>query len=168
MKVTSEQLLELFELKIGDVIQSDDLKQYCDGIEFWEVKNNSILEEVRLYPLYNENNTTGNSFGIGGISLTLLVGFEFEKVNNVSRVSFIKDMRYAECYELYMWENEFKELKPFFVLCDEFINTKDATMQEALDMLCGMLVPASTPNLFTQFFEQLINKPYYNGNNKTK
>lgn len=155
MKVTDKQLLELFQLKIGDVIQSNDLKQYCDGIEFWEVKNNSLLEEIRLYPLYK--NEIKSSFGVGGISLNLLIGFEFEKVNDVSRVIFIKDMEYGKCFK-------FQELKPFFVLCDNLIAiTEDETMQDALNYLCEEL-PNSTSNLFTQVFEQMLNKPYYDGN----
>lgn len=167
MKVTDKQLLELFQLKIGDVIQSSDLKKYCDGIEFWEVKNNSLLEETRLYPLYNENNDTESPFGVGGIGLYLLIGFEFEIVKNISRVRFIKDMEYGECYELFFFEDKLQELKPFFILCDNLVDEKEqcgTTMQESLNMLCNEL-PAPSLNLITQCFEQLINKPYYDGNN---
>ncbi|MBR6515847.1 MAG: hypothetical protein IKT40_03210 [Bacilli bacterium] len=162
MKVTDEQLLELFQLKIGDVIQSNDLKKYCDGIEFWKISKTSLVgDEVRVYPLYKNN--TESPFNSGGMSLIMLAGLDFEKINDVKEIKFIKDMTYSECYDLYMWENEFEELKPFFILCDNLIAIpEDATMQDALNSLGEELHHTST--LIIQLFQELINKPYYDGN----
>lgn len=160
MKITNKKVLQLLELEIGDVIKSKDLKEYCDGIEFWKVSKTFLSDEIRFYPLY-ENNTK-SPFNSAGISLNMLIGIEFEKVSDMKEIKFIKDMKYGECYELFFFEDEHHELKPFFILCDNLIAIpKDATMQDALNALCKEL-PAST--LITQVFEQLMNKPYYNDN----
>lgn len=161
MKVTNEQVLQLLQLEMGDVIKSKDLKNYCDGIEFWKVSKGFLDEAFRLYPLYKSN--TENPFNSGGISLSLLIGLEFEKVNDTKEIKLIKDMKFSECYELFFFKDELQELKPFFVLCDNLIAIEqDATMQDALNSLCEEL-PAST--LITQAFQKLINKPYYYNEN---